>query len=529
MSQIKISNLTTWTGSPTDIRWYIMNNESNTETYKFSGYTAGLIPGTGTNSIKSNLTATPATASGEDSIAIGRDAKAQGQDTIAIGRGVDASGFRNIKIGTGGNYSASDYSIGIGFGIYSVSAPNSIQIGYDTATVGQNTLVVGQAYNGIANRSTAEGAITLGGGNANNEGYRSVVLGNFNKISGGLSYNAILGNNNQILVGNYNQIIGGTGNIMSGTTSGTTLIGLTNFTSPAENDTTYVKSLYVVGDGSQARIKTNSSSIGIGDVGNINTTNQYAFGYNNGVGNGQKIFNFSWENNAYLNGNYAIGIGKNSNQGGNYHIQIGQNNQNNGGTDMTQIGRNINTSASVNNVIGIGTDINLNSDSSIVLGKTMVMSSTGTNNSIIGGSGNTLSGTTSGTTLIGLTNFTSPTNDNTTYVDNIHTLRVESFDVVSGGSVGGNIDVDCSLGTIFTFTITANTTPNFINFRDGQRITFVVTNTTYSVPSATIDGGGSVYAKNGSISPSNNSKTLYYGTFISGDLYIDEHTGFSAV
>jgi hypothetical protein len=57
----------------------------------------------------------------------------------------------------------------------------------------------------------------------------------------------------------------------------------------------------------------------------------------------------------------------------------------------------------------------------------------------------------------------------------------------------------------------------------------VVTNTTFTVPTATVSGGGSVYAKNGLISPSNNSITLYYGTFISGNLYIDEHTGFDAV
>lgn len=117
----------------------------------------------------------------------------------------------------------------------------------------------------------------------------------------------------------------------------------------------------------------------------------------------------------------------------------------------------------------------------------------------------------------------------TTQMDNTHTHRVHSFDVIDVGSVGGNIDVDCSLASLFLFTLTANTIPNFINFRDGQKITFVITNTTYGVPSATISGGGSVYSKQATISPSNNNKTLYYATFIAGDVYIDEHTGFDAV
>jgi hypothetical protein len=130
--------------------------------------------------------------------------------------------------------------------------------------------------------------------------------------------------------------------------------------------------------------------------------------------------------------------------------------------------------------------------------------------------------------MIGVSGYTSAYSA-TTHSENAHTYKTESFGVINAGSVGGNIDVDCSLGTMFLFTLTANTTPNFINFRDGQRITFVVKNSTYSVADASIRARGDVYAKNGSIAPSNNNKSLYYGTFMSGDLYIDEHTGFDAV
>jgi len=53
MAQVKISNLTTWTGTPTDIKYFIMDNEGLNETYKVSGYTSLVEPGSGTGSIKS--------------------------------------------------------------------------------------------------------------------------------------------------------------------------------------------------------------------------------------------------------------------------------------------------------------------------------------------------------------------------------------------------------------------------------------------------------------------------------------------
>lgn len=119
----------------------------------------------------------------------------------------------------------------------------------------------------------------------------------------------------------------------------------------------------------------------------------------------------------------------------------------------------------------------------------------------------------------------------TTHTENSHTNKVKSFDVINGGSVGGGVvDVDLSLGTLFIFTMTGDTSPNFINWREGQQIQFWVVNTSnYAVPAATISGGGDVYAKAGTISPTNNATSGYYGTIINGDLYLDEHLNFQVV
>jgi hypothetical protein len=120
--------------------------------------------------------------------------------------------------------------------------------------------------------------------------------------------------------------------------------------------------------------------------------------------------------------------------------------------------------------------------------------------------------------------------DNTTHVENSHNFKTESFGVTNVGSVGGSIDVDCSLGTLFYFTITANTTPNFINWKEGQRIQFYVDNSgSFTVPTATITGGGSVYAKSGSLNPTNNEITAYYGTIVNGNMFLDEHLNFQPV
>lgn len=120
--------------------------------------------------------------------------------------------------------------------------------------------------------------------------------------------------------------------------------------------------------------------------------------------------------------------------------------------------------------------------------------------------------------------------DNTTHVENSHNFKTESFNVTNSGSVGGNIDVDCSLGTLFYFTITADTTPNFINWKEGQRLQFWVDNSgTFTVPTATISGGGSVYSKGGTINPTNNEITAYYGTIVNGNMFLDEHLNFQPV
>ena len=151
---------------------------------------------------------------------------------------------------------------------------------------------------------------------------------------------------------------------------------------------------------------------------------------------------------------------------------------------------------------------------------------------ILNARGTTIGASNQGSTMVSTDGKTSVF-DWTTHTDNIHTYRTETFTEVNGGNVGGAINVDCSTGSFFLFTMTADTTPNFINVRDGQRFFFIIYNNgTWAVPTATVNGvPGTVMAKNGSINPQNNSYSKYTATYdgVNGLLFLDEELGFAAV
>jgi hypothetical protein len=228
MANTKISQLPTWTGTNADIRWFVMNNDGETETYKFSGYSAQLIVGTGTGSFR-----TPTqTASGTNSIAIGTGASATGNNSVCIG---DLAGqtVSNNSISIGKHaQSIGDNIIVIGATSYTNGA-YGIAIGTDTASNNAG-IVIGSN----ASRATAIHSITLGNNNQRNIGGYSSILGYNNKIADAPNfspgnYNNIIASNSTIngtsaLYGN-NNIFGGNNNTITGTTSGATLLGLSNY------------------------------------------------------------------------------------------------------------------------------------------------------------------------------------------------------------------------------------------------------------------------------------------------------------
>jgi len=151
----------------------------------------------------------------------------------------------------------------------------------------------------------------------------------------------------------------------------------------------------------------------------------------------------------------------------------------------------------------------------------------GDNSAMLGGANNT--STHSQSVMLGGSSISS-VYDNTAHAENAHTFKTESFDVEAVGNVGGSVDVDCSLATIYTFTMTADTAVNFVSPRTGQRFIFIVENTTFNVTGATVNGTGStVFAKNGTLNPSSNAITKYTATYDGSRMFLDEELNFSAV
>ena len=171
----------------------------------------------------------------------------------------------------------------------------------------------------------------------------------------------------------------------------------------------------------------------------------------------------------------------------------------------------------------------INSTSSTISGT----SNNSRNNTIIGSEGMVISssaGNAEYITVLGIDGPRTISWNNTTYTDNLHTYKTETFGVTNAGTVGGTFNVDLSLGTLYTFSMSANCSPNFINWREGQRVTFIVNNTgTHTVPTMTITGGGSVYIPGGSANPTNNGITQYNGFIVNGDMYLTEILNFQVV
>jgi hypothetical protein len=437
-----ISNLPSYTGSAADLRWFVMNNSGETETFKYSGYNTSITYGLGINSIQST---NAIGASGTDSLAIGADTNATMFNSIAIGR--------NIQ-------STNEFSFGIG-GSINCSGFVALAVGYGSNAAGQYSVVLGAESSGSGSHSIAIGRY------ANSGGDNTIAIGNTTTSTG----------TDSVVIGAGASHDTGTDGIAIG------------------------KNAFATSNRSTA-IGGSSSSGGAGTAlgwgCKANGLASAALGYFNETPN-----------------QYALGFGSSNNVSADFSTAIGGNNYMVGGTYNITFGWDIAlSSGSYNTMIG---------------GKTNTFTSTGSYNNIFNGSGNTISGTTSGATMLSCSGRTA-LYDNTTHVENSHNFKTESFGVTNVGSVGGSINVDCSLGTLFYFTITANTTPNFINWKEGQRIQFYVDNSgSFTVPTATITGGGSVYAKSGSLNPTNNEITAYYGTIVNGNMFLDEHLNFQPV
>jgi len=481
MANIKISQLPEFSGSPAET-WIVLNNSGETTTSKIlredflSGKGGVIFTTTGdtdTTAFTNWSTPTYINATGGKNVLIN-------VDTLRM----DDYFSGNTIIGTS-HYLRSD-------GTVSDGTQNAFVVGSGNFLRGSQTnpIVMGQNHQ-----------YDRGGNNFFIIGGSSNVLSNISGNAGGI----LGGQNNTCYGGNFQNsvMIGGNANQCQ---SGVQDVGM--FVS--SNSTITSSSYNSVMVGGTAHQMTNA---GHGVM---------AGGYANSLSNGYCAF-VSGRGNTFT-GTYQ------DCEGGMYSTWNGVSNQA-GKATMMGAGNNNRLETTSDYAVLLGGEGNTmtTAPNSFMAGSNSSVISASTNSAVIS---STFTGidTKDRAVMIGTSNENALYSA-TTHVQNIHTFNTETFDVVAGGNVGGSIDVDCSAGTIYTFTLTADTTPNFTNIKVGQRFIFIVYNNgTWTVPTATVNSAaGTVFAKNGTINPSNNGYTKYTATYDGTYMFLDEELGFSAV
>ncbi len=134
-----------------------------------TGVSSGLVAGTGTDSLRSALTSTPATASGPLAIALGNEARALGTGSVVIGSNARSFADNAVMIGTNTQN-------------YDDSRINSVAIGNNASTA-QETVAIGHNATGLCDSAVIIGRDALGNANFN------VTIGyGANCSDGGLSF-----------------------------------------------------------------------------------------------------------------------------------------------------------------------------------------------------------------------------------------------------------------------------------------------------------------------------------------------------
>jgi len=251
MANLKISQLTTFTGQ-TEPRWFVMNDITETTTYKFSGFTSPF---------KQDLTqglfstfGTPAvyTASANYSIGIGSGVDIDGDYAVVIGNGATTTTGAESRCVAIGNGATSASFLATAVGHATVASGNySSCFGHDAQASGQYATCIGAQTRANGTQSVALGnfafsfaddAIAIGQ-NVTSNNANNITIGNTLTNSGGAYSDLFGGASNTITSsGQYNSILNGNGNTISGTTSGSTMVS-TKSRVADQNDCLFVENL----------------------------------------------------------------------------------------------------------------------------------------------------------------------------------------------------------------------------------------------------------------------------------------------
>jgi hypothetical protein len=189
MANTKISQLPSYTGTAADLRWFVMNNSGETETFKYSGYTSPFKAGNGTNNIVSiNNNETDTAGSDNFIFGVNNTINAGGSRSVILG------GENNGFVGSTNNNGAiiacsnvnSYFSRFVAIGCDNMSGmENGYAFGTSNSLISGNGVVIGGSFNFLTN-SNGERQYIIGSTNSQLSGpfYRDSAIfgGNDMKI-----------------------------------------------------------------------------------------------------------------------------------------------------------------------------------------------------------------------------------------------------------------------------------------------------------------------------------------------------------
>lgn len=259
MANVKISALPTWTGSVADQRWFVMNNNGNTETFKYQGFASPIKYQYSQYSFQNGWDATARVASDYQMVIGGGNgsdidatnapySSVVGSTNCQITTKHNGKGYGTMICGSSGCVigGGSDSIANFGCGIY-------------TSSAGENNSYFGAMI------GTSSSTIRYGADNNNGIQYSIIAGGSSNTLSGLALESGILGGNQNVLQqrrsvilgGNQNQILDAGGSAVSTTYRHSAIVG-----GELNTMTQSINSAIIGGDGNTMTTKDNAVMVG---------------------------------------------------------------------------------------------------------------------------------------------------------------------------------------------------------------------------------------------------------------------------
>lgn len=224
---VLMSTLPVYTGSAADLRWFVMNNSGQTQTFRFSGYTSPFVVENYSPASIFSTFGTPAVYDADcvGSTVIGSETAAYDDYTTLFGwKAIGNNDIEGRCSAFGADAQATSRETAA-FGMSTRAAA------YASTALGHNASSGGERATAVGNRTSASGfrGVTIGQDIQNSSPYGTMINGVSNTLNSS---------------GNYNNIFNGTGNSITGTTSGATMIGCSGRTATT-NNATFVENLVI--------------------------------------------------------------------------------------------------------------------------------------------------------------------------------------------------------------------------------------------------------------------------------------------